>query len=117
MTRLEEALSKIESLREILSRLEQVTKTIDELVGDVRFLELLEEEIQEETPFVEDGYLRITGTQTAFRWSFEDIVENWRDVYADQGDEGTEAMKKFAEGFHKLGELFDAEAKNFAENP
>jgi hypothetical protein len=115
--KLTKALTQIEALQQIVTRLEKVTEKINESVGEVSLLEILEDEIQQEVPYAEKEHLGITGANTSISWAFEDIVDVWRETYADQGEEGTEAMKDFAVQFHKLAQMFEEEAKIFEENP
>jgi hypothetical protein len=110
-----QALKKLESFKKLVARLEKVASDVDDMFGNFPLLELLEEEIQEESVYAEDGYIGITGTNTSLRWTFEKVTDDWLKVYEGDCQAGREKMQKMASEFRRLAEMFEEKGKQFRD--
>jgi hypothetical protein len=109
MGRIEKILTQVETVRKSVERLDKVSDKLDELFGNYSFLDMLDEEIQEEAPFAERGCVCVTGA-ACFTWPFSKIIKFWSDVYKSDSEQRKESMRRMAAEFHTLADMFEKEA-------
>jgi hypothetical protein len=107
---LDKTIARLETGIEMVKRLEKLTGELDDLFGEVGFMECLEEELQRECIYFEGDHIGLTGSATYIRWSFEDIIESWNEVYDEECEESRAALQRMGEQCCKLGEMFKEKA-------